>query len=194
MSRAKEGRLTVREIALFGAIMYVLVQVKAVPNFHPLALFIGALTIVYRFKALIPLYVYVMLEGILGGFGIWWWPYLYIWTILWAMIMLIPRGLHEITAAVLVTVASALFGLGFGTFYSPFQCYVFNKGNWHMTWIWILNGIPFDVFHAVGNFASSILVIPFVRLLCRLDKRPYPYRKIGAGRSKAETVGPSDTP
>ncbi len=177
--RRRAPWLTVRDMvlfALFGSVMYALVQIKAIPNFHPLALFIAALTVVYRFKALIPLYVYVMLEGFMSGFGIWWWPYLYIWTILWLFIMLIPKKIHEAVAAVLISVASALFGMGFGTFYSPFQCYVFLKGNWHMTWLWILNGLPFDGMHAVGNFASSLLVIPFVRLLCRLEGKTYPFK------------------
>ena len=53
------------------------------PNIHLLGVFTIAFTVVYRKKALYPIYIYVLLNGIFSGFSAWWLPYLYIWTILW---------------------------------------------------------------------------------------------------------------
>ena len=164
--------------ALFGAIMYLSAQIDIVPNVHPLSLFIAAFTVVYRFKALIPIYVYVFLEGLMGGFGIWWYPNLYIWTVLWLLIMLIPRNINEIAAGILITVLATLHGIGFGLLYMPYQCFVFFKGDWNFAYIWLLNGLPFDAMHALGNFTSSLLCIPLVRLLCMVGKYKYPYKKL----------------
>ena len=86
-SRLKNKRLNVREtviFALLGAMMYVSdLMMEALPNIHLLGVFIVASTVVYRWKALYPIYVYVFLYGITMGFGIWWVPYLYVWTVLW---------------------------------------------------------------------------------------------------------------
>ena len=32
------------------------------------------------------------------GFGVWWVPYLYVWTVLWGMTMLLPKKMPNITA------------------------------------------------------------------------------------------------
>ncbi|MBQ8254687.1 MAG: hypothetical protein IJY94_04205 [Clostridia bacterium] len=169
--------------ALFGAIMYLTAQIDIVPNMHPLTLFIAAFTVVYRFKALIPIYIYVFLEGLMGGFGIWWYPNLYIWTFLWLLVMLIPKNLNEVAAGIIITVLSTLHGIGFGLLYMPYQCYVFFKGNWDFAYIWLLNGLPFDVLHALGNLVSSLLTIPLVLLLCKLGNYKYPFKRIKTKRN-----------
>ena len=88
-------KLTTREITVFamlGAIMYVSkIIMDLAPNIHLLGMFIVAYTIVYRAKALYPIYVFVFITGLFGGFATWWIPYLYIWTILWGITMLFPK-------------------------------------------------------------------------------------------------------
>ena len=91
-------KLTSAEIARFGmigAIIYAQkVVLAALPNIHLSAVIIMALTVVYRRKALYPLYIYVLLEGLFGGFTTWWIPYLYVWTVLWGVTMLLPADLY----------------------------------------------------------------------------------------------------
>jgi energy-coupling factor transport system substrate-specific component len=69
---------TVREIAVFGvlgALMFALnLAMEALPNIHLVGVFIIAATAVYRQKALYPLYVYVLLNGLYAGFSLWWIP------------------------------------------------------------------------------------------------------------------------
>lgn len=172
--------------ALFGAILFLTAQVDLIPNVHPLALFIAAFTVVYRVKALIPVMLYVFLEGLYGGFSfLWWTPYLYVWPLLWFLFLLIPqkKRLNEVAAGILIVGISALHGISFGLLYAPFHCYAMLKGNWNATWIWWLNGLPFDLTHMIGNVMASLLALPFIRLLCRLEGKPYPFRKRGEGKT-----------
>ena len=61
--------------AMFGAMMFCSTLImEGLPNIHPLAMFIIVLTVVYRGKALIPLYIYVILSGLRWGFGLAWVP------------------------------------------------------------------------------------------------------------------------
>ena len=86
---------TTREITIFamlGAVMYASkLLMEVAPNIHLLGVFTIAFTVVYRKKALYPIYIYVILNGIFCGFAAWWVPYLYVWTVLWGVVMLLPE-------------------------------------------------------------------------------------------------------
>ena len=88
-------RLTTREITVFamlGAVMYASkLLMELIPNVHLLGVLVVAFTVVYRKKALYPIYIYVLLNGIFCGFAAWWVPYLYVWTVLWGAVMLLPQ-------------------------------------------------------------------------------------------------------
>ena len=85
---------------MLGAVMFCTKFImEALPNIHPLGMLTMAFTVVYRGKALIPLYVYVFLNGIFAGFDVWWLPYTYIWTVLWAITMLLPPDFNIYSAS-----------------------------------------------------------------------------------------------
>jgi len=144
-----------------------------IPNVHVLGLFIAAMTISYRTRALIPLYAWIMLEGVLTGFSLWWIPYLYVWLPLWGMFMLVGRIKLPIKIKIpLYMMLCALHGLSFGTLYAPAQALMFGF-SFQVTVAWIIAGLPFDVIHAIGNFAAGTLILPLSSLLIRLDKGQY---------------------
>ena len=88
-------KVSTREMTVFamlGAVMYASKMImEAAPNIHLLGTFITAYTIVYRKKALYPIYTYVILNGLFSGFASWWVPYLYVWTVLWGAGMRLHR-------------------------------------------------------------------------------------------------------
>ena len=94
----KKKFLSAKELILFsmlGTIIFLSdILMEALPNIHGVAMFIALFTLFFRAKALIPIYVYVLLNGLYGGFALWWIPYLYIWLPLWALIMLIPKNCY----------------------------------------------------------------------------------------------------
>ncbi len=161
--------------SMLGALMFVSkIVMEFLPNVHLLGALTMVYTIVYRKQALIPIYVYVFLNGLYSGFSLWWIPYCYIWTILWAITMLLPRDMPRRLALPVYISVCALHGLAFGVLYAPFQALAFGLDFRGML-AWIISGFPFDVIHAVGNAISAILIIPLSSVLQKLEKR-FSYR------------------
>ena len=158
-------------LALMAALMTVGdFALEALPNIHLVGVFLVVTTVVYRKYALFPIYVYVFIQGIVGGFSLWWIPYLYIWTVLWGMIMLVPKGLPEKIRFVMYVVCCALHGFLFGTLYAPAQAIMFGL-DFKGTIAWIISGLPFDAIHGLGNLIlGALLIYPAVKILKHTDK------------------------
>lgn len=134
------------------------------PNVHMLAALTIAYTVVFRKKALYPIYVYVLLNGIVAGFSLWWIPYLYLWTVLWGVTMLLPKNMKPKVAVPVYMVTAALHGFLFGTMYAPAQAIMFGL-DFKATISWIIAGLPWDAIHGVSNFFMAILVLPIVKTI-----------------------------
>ncbi|MCB6414637.1 hypothetical protein OCV99_08950 [Dorea acetigenes] len=165
-------KLTTKEITVFamlGALMYASkVIMELAPNIHLLGVFTVAFTVVYRKKALYPIYIYVLLNGMFCGFATWWIPYLYLWTILWGAVMLLPKNMPaKIKPLVYMLVCSA-HGFLFGTLYAPAQAILYGLDLKGMI-AWIIAGLPWDFIHGVSNFFCGILIMPIVSILIMLE-------------------------
>lgn len=170
-------KLTTREIAVFamlGAVMYASKMImEVVPNVHLLGVFTVAYTVVYRRKALYPIYVYVILNGIFCGFATWWIPYLYIWAILWGAVMLLPQNMPKKVAPLVYMSVCAVHGFLFGTLYAPAQAILFGLSFRGMI-AWIIAGLPWDFIHGVSNFFCGMLIVPIVSALRLAEKNVSP--------------------
>ena len=97
---------------LLGVIQFESKQVlEFLPNVELVSTLIMVCTLVYRRQALIPIYLFVFLEGLLAGFGLWWYPYLYLWLILWAWTMILPKRMKPGWQVPVYAWTCALFGL-----------------------------------------------------------------------------------
>ena len=171
-------KLTTKEIAVFGvlgAIMYTSkLLTEVLPNVHLLGVFTVAFTVMYGKKALYPIYVFVILTGIFCGFAAWWVPYLYIWTILWAAVMPLPKNMNpKVKPFVYMAVCSA-HGFLYGTLYAPAQALLYGLSFKGMI-AWIIAGLPWDCIHGVSNFVCGILIVPIIstlRLAEKISKKP----------------------
>ena len=142
---------------------------EILPNVHLLGVFIVAITAVYRKKALYPIYIYVFINGLFSGFAMWWIPYLYIWTVLWGAVMLLPKNIPERARPIVYMTVCALHGFLFGTLYAPAQALLFGLDFKGMI-AWIVAGLPFDAIHGVSNFLCGILILPIVKALKSAEK------------------------
>ena len=124
----------------------------------------------FRVKALIPIYLYVFLTGIYAGFDVWWIPYLYIWTVLWAVTMLLPRNMPQAAATVVYSIVCGLHGFLYGTLYAPAQALFFGL-DVNQTVAWIISGIPFDILHGVGNLIFGCFVYPLAQIMRKIMRR-----------------------
>lgn len=166
-------KLNIREIALFGmlgALMYASkIALEFLPNVHLIAVFITAETLVYRQKALYPIYTFILITGLLNGLAVWWWPYLYIWTVLWGMVMILPKKMPENVAPFVYMAVCALHGFLYGTLYSPYQALMFHLDFKGMI-AWIIAGFPYDAIHGISNFFCAMLVLPLVKVMTQAQK------------------------
>ena len=155
---------------MLGAVMYASkIIMEMAPDIHLLGVFIVAFTVVYRKKALYPIYVFVLLSGMFCGFAGWWLPYLYIWTVLWAMVMLLPKNMPKKICPVVYMTVCALHGFLYGTLYAPVQAVLYGL-NFKGMVAWIAAGLPFDLIHGISNFFCGILIIPLISALKLAEK------------------------
>lgn len=165
-------KLSVREVVVFamlGALMYTSKVIMVfLPNVHLLGMLTMTYTLVYRKKALYPIYTYVLLNGIFAGFATWWIPYLYIWAVLWGVTMLLPKKMNPKVKPIIYMVVCASHGFLFGTLYAPAQALLFGLSFKGMI-AWIIAGIPWDVVHGISNFFCGILIVPLTTLLRKLE-------------------------
>ena len=170
---SKKRGLTVYELVLFamlGMVMFVSkIVMEFLPNIHLLGMLTMVYTLTFRSKALIPIYIYVFVNGLYAGFAVWWVPYLYVWTILWAVTMLLPRRMPRWLCYIVYPLVCGLHGLAFGVLYAPAQALFFHL-SWDMTVAWVLAGLPFDAIHAAGNVLTGLLIVPLVELLQKLSR------------------------
>ena len=166
--------VSVYEMCIFsmlGAVMFASkILMEAFPNIHLLGVLTVVYTVVYRGKALIPIYLYVMLNGLFAGFNFWWLPYTYIWTLLWGVIMLLPRKMPRKVSIIVYSAVCSIHGFLYGILYAPAQSLMFGL-NFEETVAWVIAGIPFDIIHGVYNLALGFLIVPLSESLDKISKR-----------------------
>ncbi len=158
--------------AMLGAIMFISdMLMEFLRNIHIVGVLTVVYTAVYRAKALIPIYIYVFLNGVFSGFGVWWIAYLYIWTVLWAVVMLVPIRINFNSRVIIYIVAVTLHGLLFGILYMPVQAIFDSDIHYLVSW-WVSGFIYSDIYHALGNCIFGILLIPvLIPLLIKLENK-----------------------
>lgn len=163
LSAQNKSPLSTFELAVYAMLATLMFTSKlimeALPNIHLLSMLTMVYTVALRKKALIPLYVYILLNGMFAGFAAWWVPYLYIWTLLWAATMLLPRSMPRRIAMFVYPAVCSLHGFLFGVLYAPGQALLFGF-DLKQTLAWIAAGIPFDIIHGISNLFTGLLVLP----------------------------------
>jgi len=173
------SKLVARDLTIFatlGAIMFLSrMAMLAIPNVHLLAMFIASFTLVYRAKALIPIYVWILIEAVAGGAPLWLIPYLYVWLPLWGVFMILGRfNIPNKVCVPLYMVICALHGLTFDVMYSPWSMYLMGLPmTFEAWWAYIVAGLWWSIAHAIGNFAAATLIIPLATLMGKLHRKEY---------------------
>lgn len=159
MSRTEKTRRLVTNAFLAGILFVVQVALMHLPNIELVSLLVMLYTLLFGKQIIGILAVFVVLEGILYGFGIWWISYLYIWGILAGGTWLLQRmKMPNWSYAVL----SCVFGLSFGFF-----CAIpYLSGGIGAALSWWISGIPFDIIHGISNLVIAFLLFrPLGRVL-----------------------------
>ena len=166
-SHTRSGKsVTVRDLcflSLAAALMFALkMALSSLPNINLNALILILVTVFFGWKALYTVCVYVLLEGLMFGFGVWWVSYL----IVWPLLVVLAMAVRKTASPLLWAVFAGLFGLAFG----PMMYVIFFTvtGGWEgFLPMWIA-GIPYDLVHAVSNFLTvMILFRPLSKVFSR---------------------------
>lgn len=170
--------LSLSEVALFGILggmtFAAKVAMAGLPNIEPVSLMVMLFAVTFGLKAVYPIYVYVLMEYALYGFGMWSFNYLYIWVILAGAAWLCRGVTNPFGWAIL----SGMFGLLFGTLCAPVY---FITGGWAYGISWWISCIPFDITHCIGNFVIAlVLFVPLRKILERLYRMMNRSRPSGA--------------
>lgn len=166
---SKNNGLPLGEVVLFGmlgAMTFALQVVMApLPNIEPVSLLVILFAVVYGWKCLYAVYVFVMMEILFHGIGLWNINYLYIWTVL-AVLAIAFRNMESPLGWALL---SGGFGLFFGALCGIVDIFIGGPSYALAKWI---SGIPFDLLHCAGNFALALVLWkPLRKLLDRLQAK-----------------------
>ena len=159
-------RLTTKDIALMGIMLTIIEIAKFALSFIAGVELVTLLFIIYTLffekKMIYFLPAFLLTEGLLNGFGIWWFMYVYIWAILVLLTYLFRK--HQ--SILFWSAFSGLFGLSFGLLCSPVYLFV---GGTQMMISWWISGIPTDIIHGISNFiVCMILFIPLKKIVNKI--------------------------
>ena len=165
----KFGAGTMAALALMAGLMYTTqLALSFIPNVHLTAVLIVLTSIFFGWKAMCAVLIYVVLEGLTYGFGVWWISYLYAWPLLCTAAVLLRKN----TSPALWAVTAGAHGLLFGALCA--LPYIFISGFPAALSYWI-SGIPFDLIHCASNFALTLVLIkPLSRVMARYFIPPVP--------------------
>ena len=168
-SLAERSALPLREVVLFGvlgALTFALqVVMGPLPNIEPVSLLVLLFAAVFGWKCLYPVYVFVVMEILFYGLGLWNINYLYIW----AVPALAGVALRKMDGSLGWAMVSGVFGLAFGALCGIVDLFI---GGWAYALAKWASGIPFDVLHCAGNFGIALILFkPLRRVLEKLHSR-----------------------
>ena len=139
-------------MSLMGALMFASqLAMSGLANIHIIAPLIIICCVFFAWRALYAIFVFVLLEVLVWGLGIWVISHMYLWPALALAAIVMRRCDQPLVWAVLAGIHGLLFGAGCAI---P---YLF-IGGWEMAFSYWLSGIPFDLVHCLGNFVLTLIL------------------------------------
>ena len=143
------------QIAFLGTLLYVVqVGLSFIPNIELVSFLILIYTLVFPNIALPAIGIFILLEGLHWGFGLWWWSYIYVWPILYFLVKWLKRSIKPddvLSWSIVLGFYGLIFGLLFALAYIPVSfSYAFS---------YFVSGIFFDIIHGIGNFIICLFLL-----------------------------------
>ena len=155
------SRLTARDITIMALMVAVIevskVALAQIPNVELTSFWIIMFTLYFGPRIFYVIPVFILIEGVMYPFGLWWIMYLYAWPMLAIAVLL----LKKMNTAWEWSFVSGLFGLSFG-----FLCaipYIFTSGL-AGAFTWWVAGIPWDLVHGVANFFIMLVLYKPIKI------------------------------
>ena len=168
IQKQNNSKLTIKDITIM-ALMVAIIEVSKVamaqiPNVELTSFWIIMFTLYFGKRIFYVIPVFILIEGAMYGFGLWWIMYLYAWPLL-AIVTLV---LHKMKGTWEWSMISGIFGLSFGLLCAiP---YIFTSGIYG-AFTWWVAGIPFDLIHGIANFVIMLVLHkPMKTVMAKMSK------------------------
>ena len=168
--------LSAKDLALMGMMVAVIEASKFVmaslPNIELTSFWLMIFTLMIGWKIVFVVPVFILTEGMIYGFGLWWVMYLYAWPLL----VLVTWFFRKQDSVWIFSIICSAFGLLFGFLCAiPYFFIGFVNGGVPvgliMAFNWWMAGIPFDIIHCIANFVLMFLLYrPMRSLMNRMNK------------------------
>lgn len=165
-------RVSAQDVATVGLMIAVIevckLAMQSLPNIELTSFLIILFTLRFGHLALYTIPAFILIEGMLYGFGLWWIMYLYAWPLL----ALVTHLLRRADSAFFWAVVSGVFGLLFGLLCAIPYFFIGAAGGGlasglRQMFAWWVAGIPYDIVHGVSNFALMLVLYRPVSALLR---------------------------
>lgn len=171
------SRRNIAQDVATAALMIAVIEVcklcmQSLPNIEMTSFLIILFTLRFGRLSLYTIPAFILIEGLVYGFGLWWVMYLYAWPLL----ALVTRAFSRMDSAFFWAIVSGVFGLLFGLLCAIPYFFIGFAGGGPMQGLtqmfaWWIAGIPFDLIHGVSNFTIMLaLYRPVSDLLRRMPQ------------------------
>lgn len=153
-------KLTAKDMTRIGLMIAIIevckVLMKDLPNIELTTFWIILFTLYFGKKIIYVIPAFILIEGAMFGFGMWWIMYLYLWPLL----AFVTWSFRKNNSAWFWAVIAGIFGLFFG-FFGSFPYFVTSGP--YAAFAWWIQGIPWDITHAIGNFLIMLILYRPIR-------------------------------
>ena len=163
-------KISIRELILFGILGSILTIAKIsldfIPNVEAVSLLVIIYSLIYGKKSIFSVFIFVIMIGLISGFGLWWIGYVILWPALNISTCLLAKFIRN--KYLILSLYSGTFGLLFGFFYAiPYAIF----GGINAGIVYWVAGIPYDIVHGLANyFIMLFLGEKIYELLLKLNK------------------------
>lgn len=174
---AEKRKIAVLDITLTGLMVAVIEVSKMalafLPNIELTSFWLILFTLFFGRRIALVVPVFILIEGTVYGFGIWWVMYLYAWPLLVCLTWMFRRQ----ESVWFWSIVSGAFGLSFGALCAVPYFFLGAGGGAGVAagirtaLAWWVAGIPWDIVHCVGNFALMLVLYRPVRRVMEAVRR-----------------------
>lgn len=169
MKQPKVKRITVLDMAIIGMMVTIIVVSKEmlsfIANVELVSFWIIIFSIYFGWRIAYVVPIFVLIQGMLYGMGIWWVMYLYIWP----MLALLAYLFRKQKSVLFWSILSGFYGLIFGLLCAIPYVVIGAvgkgiRGGLYAGFTWWIAGIPMDIRHCIGNFVLMLILYHPVRM------------------------------
>lgn len=155
--------LTVKDITLIGLMVAVIevckVAMAHIPNIELTTFWVIMFSLYFGKRIYYVIPAFILIEGVMYGFGLWWIMYLY----LWPSLAILTRIFRKADSLFTFSILSGTYGLLFGFFGAIPYIFVGAAdgglmNGFRVATAWWIAGIPWDLVHGIGNFIIMLVL------------------------------------